>query len=496
MNDKALISKALREGNIDTTFGKITSAVKIGEGGNGLVFSAKLNNIDVAIKFLVEKTNTKLDRFKAEYLNIKLINNNPFIVELIHYEEIKIGEKEYPAIFMKLYDDSLKRTEPDCHEKNNIYKLFEFLLNAVSFIHSQNIIHRDIKPQNILVKGDKYKLTDFGIAKFCPETFKFKANTKEGERLANYLFSAPEQMQGNQDKVNESSDIYAIGQVIHWYFFGETHRGTKRNRFSSINNELSVLDEVIDKCLSNNQEDRFKNCHEIKKFIEKTSEARKKENPWTGINSFARIIRKCFPKQPSGFFISKNQKIISRFFDLLIDNFKGRPVWFNGVSDSEIDHLTKINDETWLMNQYEIQVSKIFGFFDSSEHADIVFLTLKPMCPFGLDDIYEGKTEDHVAYLNKNIMISMNEYSNGFAEVNDDIIELTDENSEHRARYLRETTIAIATIKHSAYQIANDKYINSFISDIPENEGLLEEKIKSLIVKTRMNKDDEILMSM
>lgn len=494
MNRKSLLYKALKQATLTTNLGEITDFSKIGEGGNGLVFSSKLNNIDVAIKFLIEERNTKIDRFKAEYLNIKLLENNPYIVEPIHYEEIKVDGQIYPAILMKLYIGSLKRKEPECQEEENILRLFYFLLKAVSFIHSQKIIHRDLKPENILISNNGYKITDFGIAKFCPDTFKFKAKTKKSERLANYLFSAPEQVQGDYSRVNESSDIYAIGQIIHWYFFGETHRGTKRDRFVSVNKKLAFLDEIIDKCLSNSQEMRFKNCNEITQFIKSKLEDRKKEDPWPGIRSFANIIRKCFPRHSSGFFISSGQKIISRFFESLSDSFQGKLVWFNGVSDLEIDRVKRIDNETWLLNQYEIQVSKLFGYSDSSEHADIVFLTLKPMQPFGLNELYEGATQDDIAYLDENIMITMNEYANGFAEIDGEVIDLADRNVEHRSRYLVETTIAIASVGHSAYQIANDTYISSFIDKLPKDDESLEKITIELVKKTRMNRDHEVTM--
>ena len=236
---------------------------------------------------------------------------------------------------MKKYDGSLKRCKDTSKLKDETFKLLNFLITSIGFIHNQGIIHRDLKPQNILVSSDIYKLADFGIAKYDPNIFDLLPKTKEDERLSNYLFSAPEQLI-KEGKVSKASDIYAIGQLIQWFVTGETHRGTARKRISEIlgvSDDVSLIDQVVNKCLIHDQNQRFQSCDEIKSFLNE----KKETNPWEPIYSFAHIFRKTFPKIGSGFVYSDDSNQFTRLFkNINSENFKDNIVWFDGTSDDSI----------------------------------------------------------------------------------------------------------------------------------------------------------------
>ena len=95
------------------SLGEISNLEQIGQGGNGLVYGGVQNNQEVAIKFLVEDSrSSKLQRFKAEYFNINLLEERSNIVNYINYEEIPLEDGYLiPAIIMKRYDKSLKILE-------------------------------------------------------------------------------------------------------------------------------------------------------------------------------------------------------------------------------------------------------------------------------------------------------------------------------------------------------------------------------------------------
>ncbi|MGB7443751.1 MAG: protein kinase [Coleofasciculaceae cyanobacterium] len=217
---------------LELKLGTLSNLKSIGEGGNGIVYQGELLKNQVAVKFLVNESNskTKRERFKSEYINIALISDKDFIVKLIAYDEITVGEHKFPSIIMKKYDGSLKevvKKAKNTPRKEELDKLFEFLMSSLEFIHNNGIIHRDLKPENILMCDNNLVLTDFGIAYYNPQNFLFKAETKKNERLANYLFSAPEQFDGVVCP-HPTMDIYAFGQICQWYVTGKTHRGTGR----------------------------------------------------------------------------------------------------------------------------------------------------------------------------------------------------------------------------------------------------------------------------
>ena len=94
-NPKARISSFIKQNDnsLTVTLGDISNLEKIGEGGNGLVYAGVQNNQDVAIKFLVaDEQSSKLQRFKAEYFNVNLIEERTNIVNYINYEEIQFDD--------------------------------------------------------------------------------------------------------------------------------------------------------------------------------------------------------------------------------------------------------------------------------------------------------------------------------------------------------------------------------------------------------------------
>ncbi len=86
------------------------------------------------------------------------------------------------------------------------------LLEVLAAVHDANIIHRDIKPDNVVVAADgSLKLVDFGIARIEEES----GNTTTGSTLGTPAFMAPEQVLGRQGRVDRRADLYAVGAVIH-----------------------------------------------------------------------------------------------------------------------------------------------------------------------------------------------------------------------------------------------------------------------------------------
>jgi len=93
-------------------------------------------------------------------------------------------------------------------------KIFVSLLNCIAKIHEHKIIHRDLKPENIFIVDGKLVLGDFDIAYFDDVEGVKLIKTKPSDRLANYLFSAPEQSEKTYDQITQSADLYAFGALI------------------------------------------------------------------------------------------------------------------------------------------------------------------------------------------------------------------------------------------------------------------------------------------
>ena len=122
--------------------------------------------------------------------------------------------------------------------------------------------------KNVLDAKLNIVITDFGIAYYNPEIFEITGHTMSSERLANFDFSAPEQ-RNSKEKTKPTMDIYAIGQLVQWMVFGETHKGTHRKNLTEKYNtrRMKLLDDIVEKCLDNSPSNRYQNISEIKEEI-------------------------------------------------------------------------------------------------------------------------------------------------------------------------------------------------------------------------------------
>ena len=195
--------------------GEIISNYKIisviGEGGMGTVYLAEHIHIGrkAAIKVLHKKylSNSNIkERFKHEAATLSQIQH-PNIVKLYDYVETNDGLyliMEYAEGV--LLDDYIKKESGPIKEENAI-KIMTGLLSGFAYAHSQNIVHRDVKPNNVIISRDfnTVKILDFGIAKIINDNS--KNLTKDGTQMGTVYYMSPEQVRGQ--KVDNRSDIYS-----------------------------------------------------------------------------------------------------------------------------------------------------------------------------------------------------------------------------------------------------------------------------------------------
>ncbi len=183
----------------------------IGIGGMAVVYKARsprLNRL-VAIKILKDDYSRDKDfrrRFHAESQAVAMLSH-PNIVSVY---DVSSGEADY--IVMELIDGiSLKQYM----EKKGVLNWKETLhfaiqiCKALEHAHSRGLVHRDIKPHNIMVlKNGSIKVTDFGIARVMS-----KSNTLTKEALGSVHYISPEQAKGG--RVDDRSDLYSLGTVMY-----------------------------------------------------------------------------------------------------------------------------------------------------------------------------------------------------------------------------------------------------------------------------------------
>ena len=185
---------------------------RIGTGGMAIVYKAKCHRLNRLVAIKILKSNLAQNeefrrRFNAESQAVAQLSH-PNIVSV--YDVSRGGDMEY--IVMELIDGITLKQYMEKRGQLNWRESLHFItqiMRGLSHAHSRGIIHRDIKPQNIMVLRDgSVKVADFGIACLADS-----AQTLTQEALGSVHYISPEQARG--DRPDARSDIYSSGVVLY-----------------------------------------------------------------------------------------------------------------------------------------------------------------------------------------------------------------------------------------------------------------------------------------
>lgn len=251
---------------------------RIGGGGMANVYKAHDNRLgrDVAIKILKDEfanDNEFVENFRREsYSAAKL--NHPNIVGVFDVGMDQVDDTKYYYIVMEIVNG---RTLKDIIEEKGKLSVSETInysiqiCEALLCAHENGIIHRDIKPQNIIINKENIpKVTDFGIAQATN-----KNTSVEKDIMGSVHYFSPEQARGI--KTDQRSDIYSLGIVMFEMITGtlpfegdnpisvalkQVHEQIKLP--SSLNSDVpQLLDQIILKMTSKDIEKRYNNLNEV-----------------------------------------------------------------------------------------------------------------------------------------------------------------------------------------------------------------------------------------
>ena len=251
----------------------------LGEGGMAFVYKAKDMQLKrmVAIKTLkpnyVEQT-TFVERFKREAQTAANLNH-PNIVQIFDW-----GIEEEPYFVME-YIEGNTLTSIISNRKtislSDILFIGAQVANGLQAAHSQGLVHRDIKPGNIMITpGGKVKVTDFGIVSIQNEESDI---TKTGSILGTASYISPEQAQGKA--VSVGSDLYSLGTVLYELIAGNPpfeaespiatatkHLTEKPEKLSKHRKDLPKgIENAILKLLHKTPKDRFKSAEDLRAVL-------------------------------------------------------------------------------------------------------------------------------------------------------------------------------------------------------------------------------------
>lgn len=229
---------------------------KIGSGGFGTVWKCerKEDKKIFAEKILDDDINEEAKkRFKREVRILSELDH-PNIVKVIG----KRLSKQPLFYIMPLYKNSLDKEFPDMTgNQERIIQIFNQILDAIEYSHSQGVIHRDLKPQNILLNSDNdLVVSDFGLGRqFTSESTR---QTQTGFGLGTPLYMAPEQFTDAKN-ASEVSDIYALGRMLLELYTERLSPGSVD--YSNVPPEIEV---IVRRCLEADPSKRFPNVTDLK----------------------------------------------------------------------------------------------------------------------------------------------------------------------------------------------------------------------------------------
>jgi serine/threonine-protein kinase len=496
------LSKLLQD-SITTPLGSFKLLKILGQGGAGIVFEARKNEKPFAIKFLLESNSKKRERFTDEYLGIMQLLPHGNIARPIHFGEYYFEGESYPYIVMKKYDGTLVRLQEQ-ELASSVTQLAVQLLDGMEHLHANGIIHRDLKPQNIFREHENFVIGDFGIASFDPSLFAKDAATEKGERLANFEFSAPEQ--AHTVGATPQMDFYAFGQVLQWYCLGSVHKGTARKKLTDFSQELKNLDSVIDKCLRNDPAQRPTSVAEIRNLLSVPSEDEVDESAglsmksaskkWDALHVFENVLRKSFPKTTRSHSANRTEEC-NRLMQGLSEICKSAGLWWmaSGYRDMHLERISTLdlNNATWLVNDFEFRVDSVSVFRDDSCYANFVILYTQGSDPFSAND--NSLSDEQVGFW-RGQYISMAEYTNGYAEVNGQVVELIEPHAEVRSRFIKPQVLLIAPHSSSALHSENQSIVSDFLEALESNwpqDPVAELTAFARKIKRHIDRDVDIL---
>ena len=211
----------LTEKQLPTTFGDFELVEEIGRGGMGVVYRARQQSLgrEVALKLILLDhlaSETDRARFYAEARAAAKLEH-PHIVPVYDLGDVQ-GR---PYISMKLIEGSTLSSQlQNGHmDGKSAAKLLIPLCQAVQYAHENSVLHRDVKPSNIMInhEGQAF-LTDFGLAKDLRET---PTLTRTGAVVGTPAYMPPEQASGQKPTLDPTSDVYSLGAVLYHMITGQ-----------------------------------------------------------------------------------------------------------------------------------------------------------------------------------------------------------------------------------------------------------------------------------
>jgi serine/threonine protein kinase len=250
----------------------------LGRGGMGVVYRATHVHLgrEVALKLLAPELNTN-DEFRGRFLRESRLAaslDHPNVITV--YDAGDFNGTLYIAMrYVEGVDLAQLLRKQGRLDPLAALSLLDQVADALDAAHEHGLIHRDVKPANVMIASGRCYLTDFGLTKDAGASPASAGLTRTGMFLGTLHYAAPEQIEGAE--VTAATDIYALGCVLYECLTGTTpftketdvalmfaHVSEMPRPPSELRPDLpAALDEVVAKAMAKSPQDRYATCGEL-----------------------------------------------------------------------------------------------------------------------------------------------------------------------------------------------------------------------------------------
>ena len=246
---------------------------ELGRGGMGIVYKVSdtsLGDMEFALKLIHPQlvANPQARKRFEDEVAVCLSLEHPAIIRVNHFE----SKAEFNYFTMKYLDgrtlaEHLREREGRLppFSAPEVQTVLTPLLDGLAYAH-QHTIHRDIKPDNIMIMGDfpdvEIKILDFGIAK----TMSTSRFTQTAQSMGTPYYMAPEQL-ADAHTVDHRADLYAVGMVLYEMVTGEKAVGLFELPSELLGEPYLSIDAILKKTLFKSPDRRFGSAIELKKSL-------------------------------------------------------------------------------------------------------------------------------------------------------------------------------------------------------------------------------------
>jgi len=267
--------------------GRYEILLELGRGAMGAVYQARDPQIDriVAIKVILTQglSPKDLESYKQRFYREARAAGKMSHPGIVTIHDIAEDESGHPYLVMEFVEGSTLEDIVEGHrgrdEQVPLEKALDIgvqVANALDYAHKRGVVHRDVKPANVLVTSEGVaKIADFGIAKISGVTL-----TQTGSFLGTPAFMSPEQF--SSGAIDARSDLFSLGAMLYWAFTGQQPFGgdtlttvsfrivfTYPIPVNTVNPNLPPeLHTVLMRCLAKNPLERYASCRELAEDLE------------------------------------------------------------------------------------------------------------------------------------------------------------------------------------------------------------------------------------